>query len=113
MSNDRKVDSMSNDKWVEEFENKMQYVFRVIRKESLGIEQKEKFVYCDVLTEFKDFIKQLLEEQRKEVAKDIIELLQESLMWLESDGSGHLDSQVYAIPEETIEQLEQKYLGGE
>ena len=88
---------MSNDKWVEEFENKMQYVFRVIRKESLGIEQKEKFVYCDVLTEFKDFIKQLLEEQRK-VYKEKIAMLEAKCEVLEND----LDNA-----------YEQKYLGGE
>lgn len=90
---------MSNDKWVEEFENKMQYVFRVIRKESLGIEQKEKFVYCDVLTEFKDFIKQLLEEQRKEIGREIFK---------DNDIEYALN---YCYLYEQQEIIKQKYLG--
>ena len=87
MSNDRKVDSMSNNKWMEEFYNRFSNSewYNTANNSNHGIKG------------LKNFIKQLLAEQRK-VYKEKIAMLEAKCEVLEND----LDNA-----------YEQQYLGGE
>ena len=65
----------------------------------------------DYKTPFRKLDAKLKQERviRKKIATEIIKELEQSLRWIDCDDTSHLDRQVYAIPEEVIEELKEKY----